>query len=381
MPSFAYFVLLAAAALLMGLRFIQLRGALLRARAGEQRFRLLAEHAVDAGFLVDCASLKLLYVSPVASRLSGYDQAELEAMAAELLADLPARLQRLRGGDASRLHLVRQFERQHQDGRVLPLEIVSTLVCDAAGHPVSLVGVLRDITARRDQEAAQKRFASMLSHEFRSPLATIDGAIQNLEIHAGSADEATRKRYHKIQTAVDRLLALIDEYLTPQRMASIGRERQPNGIAPKALLDAAAAQGGTPDHPVSVSIEGLPGHLRCDPDGMRMCLQVLLDNARHYAPAGTTIELNGRPAPQGGIELTVADHGPGVHEDDMPRLFDKFFRGRNAGASAGSGLGLYMARAVVEVHGGTLSVSNRPEGGAIFRIWLPFQAETGKSLA
>lgn len=382
MPYIAYIALLLVAAALMALRFIQLRSALLRARVGENRFRLIAEHALDAGFLVDCASGKLLYLSPAAQRLSGYDGAELAGMAADLLAPLAERVSRLHAGDVSRLQLTRQYERPHKDGHPLVIEIVSTLVCDASGRAVSLVGTLRDISARREQQLAHKRLISMLSHEFRSPLATIDGAIQNLEMNPGPADERTLKRYRKIQVAVDRLLALIDEFLTPQRMASIGRERQASGIAPRLLLDEAAAQAQTAGHAIVVSLEpGLPAQLRCDPEGMRMCLQVLLQNACNYAPPGTTIELNGRLAPAGGIEIVVVDHGAALHDDDMAHVFDKFFRGRNAQGVAGSGRGLYMARSVVEVHGGTLSVTKGQDGGAIFRLWLPFSPDAGKKLA
>lgn len=238
----------------------------------------------------------------------------------------------------------------------------------------------RDASAEQARQQAQRRFVSMLSHEFRTPLATIDGAIQRLEMTGADADEATRKRYRKIQLAVDRLLALIDEYLSPERMAEIGQTRAPGGVAPRALLEEAAARYDSPQQPVTVHCEALPDHVRCDPDGMRMCLQVLIENARAYAPAGA-IELRGGAAPEGGIELCVSDHGPGVPQEQIEELFNKFFRGRNAGAQPGSGLGLYMARSVVEAHGGNLTVQNRSQGGATFRIWLPIPIDTGKSLA
>jgi PAS domain S-box-containing protein len=376
-----YLILLAGAVALLLWRLLQLRAALLRARAGEARFRQLAEHSVDAGWIIDCASAKLLYISPAAQRLLGYDDAGLSQLAAQLALDLPERIERLAGGDNGALHAVRALEHTHRDGRAIPLEVSSTVVADARGRPATLVGVIRDVSAARAQEQAQKRFASMLSHEFRTPLATIDGAIQRLETTSATADDATRKRYRKIQTAVDRLLALIDEYLSPERMASIGRQRQADGVAPQALLEAAAAQFNSPQHPVTVRTSGLPGYLRCDPEGMRLCLQILLDNACAYTPADSPIELSGRPAPEGGIELCVLDRGPGVPEDALERLFDKGFRGSNAGSHKGSGLGLYMARAVLDVHGGNLTVQNRAEGGAAFRIWLPIPADTGKNLA
>jgi signal transduction histidine kinase len=230
----------------------------------------------------------------------------------------------------------------------------------------------QQVRAQADaHEQERKKFASMVSHEFRAPLATIDGVIQMLEMRADVADEATRKRYRKIGAAVDRLMAMLDEYLSPDRLASIGRTRQDNDIAPLLLLEEAAAQARTPDRPITVQAQGLPAKMRCDPAGMRLCLQILLDNALKYAPAGKAIQLLGQPATGGGIELLVLDDGPGIAADELLRIFDKGFRGSNVGMQAGSGLGLYMARSLIEHHGGALTAENRAGGGAAFRIWLP----------
>ena len=374
LPFLPFLLLLLAGAVLMALRFVQLRRALLRARAGEQQFRLLAEHGRDAAFLLDAATLELLYISPAAQRLTGHDLPALREHAAQLAADVPARLQRWRDGDASRLSLLREAELPHADGHVLALEIHSTLVPGAAGRGVTVMGTVRDVSAAHAQEAAreqeQKRFASMLSHEFRSPLATIDGAIQRLVSTSADANEATRKRYVKIQTAVDRLLSMIDDYLSPERMAAIGRERAADGIAPLALLQQAAATVPA-SHRVRLELdEDLPAKLRCDVPGMALCLKILLDNAVKFSPAGSSITVAGRRASGGGVELCVSDEGPGVPEGELAHIFEKGSRGTHA-THAGAGLGLYMARAVVDVHGGSLQGHNLPEGGAVFRIWLP----------
>ncbi len=272
------------------------------------------------------------------------------------------------------------------------LSLLLLVAAAVAWHVARLTSALRrarvdsaqarsQLALEQEQQQEQQRFIGMLSHEFRTPLATIDGAIQRLEMKPGAADAATRKRYRNIQTSVDRLIALLDEYLSPERMDSIGRQRQANTVDPTALLEAAAAKAQSAGHPIRVQVEDLPPSLRCDPDGMRLALDVLVDNACKYTPSGCAILLIGRSAEGGGIELLVCDHGPGVEDDESAHLFDKFFRGRGVGEQAGSGLGLYMARSVVEVHGGTLTVCNRPQGGAQFRIWLPYRKSYRKSLA
>ncbi|MGK5062871.1 ATP-binding protein [Janthinobacterium sp. LB3P112] len=374
LPLLPFLLLLLAGVILMALRFVQLRRALLRARAGEAQFRLLAEHGRDAAFLLDATSLELIYISPAAQRLTGHDLPALQRHAARLAQDLPARLQRWRDGDTSRLTLLREVEVPHADGHLLALEISSTIVPAASGRGVTVAGTLRDVSAVQVQEAErekeQKRFASMLSHEFRTPLATIDGAIQRLVSTSTEADEATRKRYVKIQTAVDRLLGMIDDYLSPERMAAIGRERAADGIAPLALLQQAAATVPA-SHPVQLELdEDLPARLRCDVPGMALCLKILLDNAVKFSPPGSAITVSARLVPEGGVALCVRDAGPGLREEELAQLFEKGSRGSHA-KHPGAGLGLYMARAVVDVHGGSLQGHNLPEGGAVFRIWLP----------
>jgi signal transduction histidine kinase len=259
--------------------------------------------------------------------------------------------------------------------------VISTLLLDEAGAPRSLAGIVRDLSARRAREREQKRFASMLNHEFRTPLSTIDGAIQRLEALGANADEPTRQRYRKIAAATDRLIAMLDDYLSPERMAELGRQRRENGVAPRLLLEELVAQARVAGRPVELQAGELPAMLRGEPAGLRLALKVLLDNALRYTPAGSALAVLGRR--QGnGVELALQDKGPGVPPADLPRIFDKGYRGSNTAGLPGSGLGLYMARSVVEVHGGTLQHVAPPAGGAEFRLWLPAQDDAlGKSLA
>jgi PAS domain S-box-containing protein len=352
-----------------------------------EQFRVIAEIGGDIAFSIDCASGQLRYVSPSIEQLVGYTPEEVmagigagaEGPLAALCAGLPERMRRLRAGDRSRLRLVRETEFHGPHGYPIPVEIISSLLCGDDGQPLALVGLVRDLSPRRLREAEQKRFASMLNHEFRTPLSTIDGAIQRLEATAGQADEATRARYRKIAVATDRLIGMLDDYLSPERMAGIGSERQPTTLAPRTLLEEGAGQLRAAGRVASIKARELPETLRCDPEGLRLALKVLIDNAIAYSPATLPVVLVGRLAASG-IELAVRDHGPGVPARDQTRVFDKFYRGRNADGMPGSGLGLYMARSIIEVHGGVLSLVTPNGGGAEFRIWLPVASAT-KQLA
>jgi signal transduction histidine kinase len=163
-------------------------------------------------------------------------------------------------------------------------------------------------------------------------------------------------------------------------MAELGRQRQANTVAPRLLLDELVAQVRVAGRPVSVQVDELPAQLRGDPAGLRLALKILLENALRYTPAGSALVVLGRREGKG-VELALRDAGPGVPPADLPRIFDKGYRGSNADGVAGSGLGLYMARAVAEVHGGTVEHVAPSGGGAEFRLWLPVQDTPGKDLA
>jgi signal transduction histidine kinase len=262
----------------------------------------------------------------------------------------------------------------------VPVRVISTLLLDAAGKPATLAGMIRDQSGQRALASEQKRFASMLNHEFRTPLSTIDGAIQRLEATSRNADEASRQRYRKIGAAVDRLIAMLDEYLSPERMAALGGARAPSGFSVRQLLDEAAGQVRASGRHAEVQAGELPAALRGDPAGLRLALKVLVDNALAFSPAGSPVELSACTV-ENGIDITVRDHGAGVPAGDAARIFDRSYRGSNATGIPGSGLGLYMARSVLEVQGGALELVQPCQQGAIFKIWLPNNVNRGKVVA
>jgi two-component system sensor histidine kinase MprB len=102
------------------------------------------------------------------------------------------------------------------------------------------------------------------------------------------------------------------------------------------------------------------------PERLGRAINNLLDNATRHSPPNGVVEL--RVDPSG---VRVRDHGPGVNEEDQPYIFDRFYRGRNSRGRQGSGLGLAIVRQVTEQHGGTVSVTNAPDGGAAFSLSLP----------
>jgi len=373
-----------------------------------EQFQTMAELGGDVAFSVELPEGRLAYLSPSFADLSGHGatalQAVLDGTGPAALAPLGAWLTEMSHGVPG-VRCTREFDLQHAEGRPLALEAIVTVVHSAQGQSAALVGLLCDLSERRTSLAEQKRFASMLNHEFRTPLATIDGAIQRLEATSSQADDATRQRYRKIGGAVDRLIALLDEYLSPDRMAALGRARQPNTITVRDLVETGVQQVRAAHRQALLETEELPLLLRGEPEGLRLALKVLIDNALAFSPPGSPVTLRARRS-GGGVELAVVDGGEGVPPEDAERVFDKGYRGKNAQGMAGSGLGLYMARSIVEVHGGMLSLAPTAEvdqrheqheqkqqrhqqqtqqqkpqqkqhqhdqqrGGAEFRLWMP----------
>lgn len=353
------------------------------------QFRTIAELHGDIAWIIDCSTSAVAYVSPSAETMLGYASFAFQHQLASgadgplalLCGGLAERLRGFAAGDSTRRRVVREFDIPHgREARTVPVEVVSTLLVDHRGAAQSLVGTIRDLSARREAVASQRRFASMLNHEFRTPLSTIDGAVQRLEVTGSNADQATRHRYRRIAGAVDRMIAMLDEYLSPDRIEATGHKRKEHHAEPLRLLQEGAAIARAAGRTVRVEDNGLPARIRCAPDGLRLAIKVLLENAIQYSPENAVIDLSGGPA-DGGIALLVRDKGEGVPPAELERIFDKFYRGSNAGARPGSGLGLYMARSVVEIHGGSLTVNNHELCGALFRLWLPYQDLSGKKVA
>ncbi|WP_431475554.1 PAS domain S-box protein [Massilia eburnea] len=155
-------------------------------------YRQILDHSSDVHWMLDCDSGQLLYVSPCAEKLFGYMPERAQQVAASLMGELPERLEAYTSGDTTRRHTVRDAEMAGRDGVMIPVEIESTLVPDVDSGVLRLVGTVRDIRERVEREKQQKKFASMVSHEFRTPLSTIDGAIQRLEMTS-----AKRRRKHQ----------------------------------------------------------------------------------------------------------------------------------------------------------------------------------------
>ncbi len=216
-----------------------------------------------------------------------------------------------------------------------------------------------------------RRFIADASHELRTPLAAVRAYAELFGRGASAHPEDLERSMSGITREAERMSLLVDDLLLLARLDE-GRplERKPVDLAAVVREAVDAARVVEPSRPIELSTE--PTIVRGDEAGIRQVLDNLLANARAHTPAETPVSVELRSA-DGRAELTVADHGPGMTEEEAARVFERFYRadGSRTRASGGAGLGLSIVAAVTEAHGGTAEARPTPGGGATFAITLP----------
>jgi two-component system phosphate regulon sensor histidine kinase PhoR len=260
-----------------------------------------------------------------------------------------------------------------------PRDSRRTLIARAAptgaGGAHGVVVVLHDITELRRVDQIRRDFVANVSHELRTPLTAIRGYVEALSEGDTDADE-TRTFLAIITRHTHRMERLVGDLL---RLARLDGGQEILDLATcdiRAVAQAVANDLGQTlgARRQQVAIEMAHGAeaVRADTAKLHDVLRNLLANASTYAPEQTTILITGRLVGDD-VEIEVLDQGPGIPEDDLPRVFERFYRVDKSRARdpGGTGLGLAIVRHLVELHGGSVAVSNRPEGGARLTIVLP----------
>lgn len=249
--------------------------------------------------------------------------------------------------------------------------------------PVRRVVVsLRDTEARRRTERSHAELIATVAHELRSPLTSVKGFTATLLAKwARFTDDQKRLMLETVDADADRVTRLIAELLDISRIDS-GRlevRRQPvdMGAAVGRHIQAYVAAGQPADRFLLRVEQPLPD-LWADPDKIDQVLSNLIENAVRHGDGTVTIDVTATTSPREGEDgentatsVTVSDEGPGIPEESMNRVFTRFWRGSKRG---GTGLGLYIVKGIVEVHGGAIEVGRAPGGGAQFRFTLPVAA-------
>ena len=260
---------------------------------------------------------------------------------------------------------------QHTLSVLTAVLLLGGLLAVLGASAVGAVYAQRALVPIRESLRRQREFAADASHEFRTPLAVIRSSVEHLERHKDEPVGAVGDALHDIGEEVEHLTALVGDLLLLARSDSgvVELERVPVDLADvsgEALASVSTLAG---KHDVRVVLDPEPAMVVGDPLRLRQLVTILADNAIAHSPAGGTVTVNVRAA-RGAARLQVDDEGEGLRTDDIPRVFDRFWRGA-AAPEGGTGLGLAIAAWIVERHGGTILAGNRPSGGARFEVSLP----------
>jgi PAS domain S-box-containing protein len=260
-------------------------------------------------------------------------------------------------------------------GGYSPAGVTYAPLFDREGRLVNLIANVRDITKFREAEALKSTFVSVVSHELKTPVALIKGYAETLRREDAQWDRAmVRDSLAVINEEADRLTELIDNLLDASRLQAGAlklnmAEAQLDRLTQR-LVEKFETQSDVHTWSVEFPAEfpPVPG----DEERLGQVVSNLLSNAIKYSPAGGTIRVTGKMEPHQ-VTLSVSDQGPGISAPDLPHIFERFYRGDSelTKRAKGAGLGLYLAKSVVEAHGGRIWAESIPGAGTTFLFSLP----------
>lgn len=248
--------------------------------------------------------------------------------------------------------------------------------------PAEVRALAADVNAMADSVQASQRtlreFLANVSHELKTPLTSIRGFAQAMTDGTLETPDERARAARVIDAESRRVLHMVEELLDLSRIES-GQQRMELAPVDVAELlshvrDVFAMRAADTGVTLSVEAPQSVPLVLADFDRIEQVLGNLVDNAFRHTPAGGRIEAGARPA-GGRVEMFVADNGSGISPDDLPHVFDRFYRANGEASGTGAGLGLAIAREIVCAHGGDMRVEPRPGDGTVFTFWLPSTAD------
>jgi two-component system phosphate regulon sensor histidine kinase PhoR len=238
--------------------------------------------------------------------------------------------------------------------------------------------LVQDLTRLRRLETMRRDFVSNLSHELRTPLASLKALTETLNEGALEDPPAARRFLSRIETEVDALTQMVQELLELTRIESgqVALELQP--VAPEELLQTTAERMRLQAERAGLALRlecprGLP-KVRADASRLEQVLVNLIHNAVKFTRPGGEVVLSAQ-AEGDFVRFAVRDSGVGIPEEDLPRIFERFYRVDRSRSGSGTGLGLSIARHIVEAHGGRIWAESLEGQGSTFYFTIPVNRE------
>jgi PAS domain S-box-containing protein len=268
---------------------------------------------------------------------------------------------------------VRQPERllrlARQDGHDRSLLVTASYVRDADHQVTSVAVCLRDTLARSRSERSGAELVSVVAHELRSPLTSVKGFTATLLAKwERFNDEQKLHMLRTVNSDADRLTRLISELLDVSRIETGRLELRKQVVDLPELVRrdiASRVAAGEAEERFAVSIDGALDELWADPDKLAQVIGNIVENALRHGGGTVTVAVG---TADGCATVQVIDEGDGIKREALPRIFTKFWHDAKRG---GTGLGLFIAKGIVDAHGGSIEAGNSDSGGAFVRFRLP----------
>lgn len=312
--------------------------------------------------------------NPAAESLFGYSAREVTRRNFAMLVDpthVQASPQRL---FTDSLHAAREIVARRKDGSTFPAEI-SVGAMEAGGRRVFVI-FIRDISERKQVERMQTEFISTVSHELRTPLTSIGGSLSLIVGGAaGEINDRAKRLLEIASTNTQRLIRLVNDILDIERLQSGRMAFQFAEIPVDDVLSqvVAANRGFADSFGVQIrQVATMPGAVvRADTDRLNQAITNLVSNAVKFSPRGATVDV-GAIKTLTGIRISVRDRGPGIPEAFRARMFERFSQAdaTDTRQKGGSGLGLSIAREIVQRHNGVITFESQTGRGTVFHIDL-----------
>jgi signal transduction histidine kinase len=255
----------------------------------------------------------------------------------------------------------------------LPVGITYAPLLSQDGRLRNIIVSVRDITHFRNADEIKATFISIVSHELRTPVALIKGYASTLRRDDARWDKHTiSESLSVIEEEADRLSKMIDDLLDASRLQAGGLTLNRADVSLPALTTRIVERFSTQTdkHTFVTDFPAKYPIVLADETRIEQVLMNLISNALKYAPSGE-IKISGSARPEQ-IVVCVSDQGPGIEAKDLPHIFDRFYRSTKAvKQTKGAGLGLYLARAIIEAHGGRIWPDPKPDSGARICFSLP----------
>ncbi|MFL6008680.1 MAG: ATP-binding protein [Rubrobacteraceae bacterium] len=237
------------------------------------------------------------------------------------------------------------------------------------------LAILRDVTEERRVQRAKAEFIANASHELKTPLTALSGYLEMLEDEEDEEDERVRYEFLKdMRSQTDRLQSLARTLLDLSRLDANATTFRTEEVDLEDILHELRRDFGYTGRPMSIQADDVPPVVT-DPTQLHRMLAILLDNALKYSSEDTPIDLN-LSRDDGHAVISVTDRGCGIPESEIPHIFDRFYRAQGSSRADGTGLGLALAREIMDHLGGNIQVQSHPGAGSTFSVALPLTADS-----